>query len=56
MINSLKRSGNKTKDVVGKIAKNKLEKVLTGKGRARGKKRNKERKKRKKNKLTLLDD
>ena len=33
MINSLKRSGSKTKKVVGKIAKNKLEKVLTGKGK-----------------------
>ena len=37
MIKSLKRSGNKTKHAVGKIAKNKLEKVLTGKGNVKSK-------------------
>ena len=54
MINSLKRSGNKTKDVVGKIAKNKLDQVLTGKG-----KRGRSKRKRSKlgmKKLSLLDD
>ena len=56
MMNSLKRSGNKTKDVVGKIAKNKLEKVLTGQGKLNAKKRRNVKKKRKKNKITLLDD
>ena len=39
MMNSLKRSGSKAKNVVGKIAKNKLEKVLTGKGRGKLKRR-----------------
>ena len=39
MMNSLKRSGGKAKNVVGKIAKNKLEKVLTGKGRGKLKRR-----------------
>ena len=33
------RSGGKAKNVVGKIAKNKLEKVLTGKGRGKLKRR-----------------
>merc|ERR1712141_674463 len=41
MIKSLKRSGNKTKHAVGKIAKNKLEKVLTGKGNVKNKKKKK---------------
>ena len=48
MIKSLKRSGNKTKHAVGKIAKNKLEKVLTGKGyvKSKSKRRRKNMKKR----------
>ena len=58
MINSLKRSGKKTKEVVGKIAKNKLEKVLTGKGRLNRRKikRIDKKKKYRKKKSTLLDE
>ena len=52
MIKSLKRSGNKTKHAVGKIAKNKLEKVLTGKGNVKSKRRRKNMKKR----ISLLDN
>merc|ERR1711963_580705 len=48
MIKSLKRSGNKTKHAVGKIAKNKLEKVLTGKGNVKSKSKRKRKKKKKK--------
>ena len=55
MMNSLKRSGNKTKNAVGKIAKNKLEKVLTGKGKLQPRKNRKKRKSGK-NKLSLLED
>ena len=60
LINSLKRSGSKTKDVVGKIAKNKLEQVLTGKGKLKnGRIQNngkKNIKKKKRKKISLLDD
>ena len=54
MIDSFKRSGNKTKSAVGRIAKNKLEKVLTGKGKTKNKKLVKI-KRNKKSKTTLLD-
>jgi len=53
MIKSLKRSGNKTKHAVGKIAKNKLEKVLTGKGNVKSK--SKRRRKNMKKRISLLD-
>ena len=54
MIKSLKRSGNKTKHAVGKIAKNKLEKVLTGKGYVKSK--SKRRRKNMKKRISLLDN
>jgi len=54
MIKSLKRSGNKTKHAVGKIAKNKLEKVLTGKGNVKSK--SKRRRKNMKKRISLLDN
>ena len=54
MINSLKRSGKKTKDVVGKIAKNKLDQVLTGRGKRGGYKGKRGKLRRKK--ISLLDD
>ena len=54
MINSLKRSGKKTKDVVGKIAKNKLDQVLTGRGKRGGYKG--KRGKLRTKKISLLDD
>lgn len=60
LINSLKRSGSKTKDAVGKIAKNKLEQVLTGKGKLKREKRQNVRmtknKKKKRKQISLLDD
>ena len=49
MIKSLKRSGNKTKHAVGKIAKNKLEKVLTGKGNVKSKSKRRRKNMKKKN-------
>ena len=57
VIRSLKRSGNKAKDVAGKIAKNKLEKVLTGSGNLKNKSKRKKKKKcPAEKKLSLLED
>ena len=55
LLNSFKRSGNRSKDAVKKIAKDKLEQVLTGRGASKRKYRKIEHQHLKKKLKTLLD-
>ena len=55
LLNSFKRSGNRSKDAVKKIAKDKLEQVLTGRGTSKRKYRKIEHQHLKKKLKTLLD-
>ena len=55
LLNSFKRSGNRSKDAVKKIAKDKLEQVLTGRGASKRKYRKIEHQHLQKKLKTLLD-
>ena len=55
LIDSFKRSGHKSKDIVKKIAKDKLDQVLTGRGAKKRKHKKVQHYRHKKNRKTLLD-
>ena len=55
LLDSIKRSGHKSKDVVKKMAKDKLDQVLIGKGGKKRKSKRVEHPHRRKKQKTLLD-
>ena len=55
LIDSFKRSGHKSKDIVKKIAKDKLDQVLTGRGAKKRKHKKVQHYRHKKKRKTLLD-
>ena len=55
LLDSFKRSGHKSKDVVKKIAKDKLDQVLTGRGVNKRKSKKVQHQRHKKKRKTLLD-